>query len=42
MQGEDVFQEYGKSNNNHIEISGMVEGVTDEISLRVVDENENR
>ena len=39
-QGEDVFRVSSKS-NNHIEISGMVEAEPVEISLRVVDENEN-
>ena len=39
-QGEDVFRVSSKS-NNHIEISGMVEAEAVEISLRVVDENEN-
>ena len=39
-QGEDVFRVSSKS-NNQIEISGMVEAEPVEISLRVVDENEN-
>ena len=39
-QGEDVFRVSSKS-NNHIEISGMVEAEPVEISLRVVDENDN-
>ena len=39
-QGEDVFRVSSK-NNNHIEISGMVEAEPVEISLRVVDKSEN-